>query len=145
MSRMGNRLFPAVTEGAMWEATHSACGFQRGNWAGKQVVPAGGQHSGIFRINIFIFYLSWTSLQREIWTRSWQRSPGHRKGCGFSKMMTKSKIKIISFLITLARSVTCGQGWQVVAFSIFYQIKQIDLMGLSHILDFPVYGCDLVI
>lgn len=43
----------------MLEATHSAYGFQRGNGGGKQVVLVSGQHSGIFRRSIFIFYLSW--------------------------------------------------------------------------------------
>lgn len=56
-------------------------------------------------------------------------------------MMTKPKIKISSFLITLTLSVTCGQGWHVITYHIFYQIKQIYLMGL----DFPIYGSDLAI
>ena len=86
-----------------------------------------------------------TSLQREIWTWSWQQSPGHRAGGEFRNMMTKRKIKISSFLITLALSVTCGQGWQVMTYSAFYQFKQIYFMWLSHILEFPILGCDLAI
>lgn len=43
----------------MLEATHRACGFQRGDWDGKQVVLVSGQYSSTFRKSIFIFHLSW--------------------------------------------------------------------------------------
>lgn len=106
------------------------------------------QQSKSLQEELFVFSIhpdTSTSLQREIWAQSWQRSPGHRGGEGFWIMMRKPKLTISSFLITLALWVTCGQGWQVITHCVFHQIKQINLMGLSHILDFPVNGCDLPI
>lgn len=130
----GNQLFPALREEAMLETTDSACCFQRE----AQVAE--------LQEKLFLFSTHPSApLQREIWTQVLAEESRTQRRERILNPGEKAKITISSFLITLALPVTCGQGWQVITHSIFYQIKQINLMWLSHILDFPINGCDLPI
>lgn len=130
------------------ETTHSACGFQRGSRGGNRVLLVSDSRANISRRSIL--YFPPVLIHQLLCKGKSGHSPGRgaqdteERGDFESRWQSQNKT-ISSFLTTLTLSVTCGQGWQVIIHSGFYQIKQINLMGLSYILDFPVNGCDLPI
>lgn len=142
---MGKSVIPCLERRRMLETEHSACGFQREAkvavrccWSVTAEQEPSGEAFCIFRPSYCIKFFAKGNLDT---------SPGRgAQDTGWGWILNpdeKAKKTISIFLITLALAVTCGQGGQVITHCVFYQIKQINLMGLSHILDFPINGCDL--